>query len=197
MTNVWHLAGDLVLASGSHFKQRLLKNAGFTATHCPVDIDESEHPNEKPQDYVRRVALEKAKAAHKQCPQAFVLGADTIIAVGDIIVRKAKTEEEARHTLSLLSGTTHQAMTGYAIVTPDGQIVNKVVITQVSLKVFTPVEIQALIESGEWRDVAAYKSEGILSALITGIQGSYPNVVGLPVYDIAEDLKRLMPQKKA
>ena len=195
--HLWNLEIDIVLASSSAFKKRLLENAGFVPSVCEnAEIDEDVLPGETPEVYVGRVALEKAKDVAKRYPHAFVLGADTVIVAKGQILRKSFSEQEARQKLELLSGIQHVAMTGYAIISPDGQICSKVVQTTVVLKELSPEEIEALLASGEWKNVAAYKIEGMLSAVVKEVHGSYPNIVGLPVFHIAEDLKEMVKRIK-
>lgn len=195
--NLWNLNMEIVLASSSAFKKRLLENAGFTPSVCEnADIDEEVLENETPEAYVERVAVEKAKDVAKRYPHAFVLGADTVIVAKGQILRKSSSDQEARQKLELLSGTQHVAMTGYAIVSPKGKICSKVIQTTVVLKDLSSEEIEALIASGEWKNVAAYKIEGMLSAVVKEIHGSYPNIVGLPVFHVAEDLKEMVKSTK-
>ena len=191
--NAWGLKGRIILASGSSFKKRLIENAGFANIETQeADVDESILPKEKPTHYVKRVALAKAMEVAKLNPDAYVIGADTVIVVKGQIVRKASSEEEARKKLRLLSGSHHIAMTGYAIYAPDRKPINRLIKTRVVLKDMSEDEIEALINAGEWKNVAAYKIEGMLSALVKRVHGSYPNIVGLPVYHITEDLKKIM-----
>lgn len=191
--NAWGLDGHIILASGSSFKKRLIENAGFSNIETQeADVDETVLPKEKPTHYVKRVALAKALEVAKNHPKSYVIGADTVIVAKGQIVRKAYSEDEARKKLHLLSGSHHIAMTGYAICSPGHKPINRVIKTRVVLKDMTEDEIEALIQAGEWKNVAAYKIEGMLSALVKRIYGSYPNIVGLPVYHISEDLKKIM-----
>ena len=191
--NAWGLSGQLILASKSSFRKRLIENAGFAPVATQdADVNEDIFPKEKATHYVKRVALAKAQEVAKENPNAFVVGADTVIVARKEIIRKADSPEEARYNLRLLSGSHHIAMTGYAICAPGHKPINRVIKTRVVLKDMTEGEIESLIRAGEWKNVAAYKIEGMLSALVKRIHGSYPNIVGLPVYHIAEDLKKIM-----
>ena len=189
----WGVTKPFILASASPRRLQLLKNAGFTpAKVISADIDETEEAGEKPADYVARVSRQKALYVAHENPNICVLAADTIIVARGKIIRKAPNKAAARANLDLLSGGKHDVLTGYCLVSADGKVTSKVVRTIVTAKKFTQAEKDALIASGQWRNVAAYRIEGMLSALIKGIKGSYPNIIGLPIYEVAEDLKKTL-----
>ena len=190
---VWGVTKPFILASASPRRLQLLKNAGFVPEKVvSADIDETEKEGEDPAAYVARVSKQKALHVAGANPNMCVLAADTIIVARGQIIRKAPNKEKARENLEILSGGQHYVLTGYCLVMADGKVISKVVKTTVMTKKFTSAEKDTLIASNEWRNVAAYKIEGILSALIKGIKGSYPNIIGLPIYEVAEDLRKAL-----
>ena len=189
----WGLTKPFILASSSPRRIRLLENAGFKPKEIvPADIDETEKKGEHPDKYVVRVATEKAKHVAKLRPGICIVAADTIIVAKGKIVRKAPTEQKAKANLKMLSGATHYACTGYCIISAKGTTISKLVKTKVKMKKFTEEEIDTLIASKEWQNVAAYRIEGLLSALVKGIEGSYTNIIGLPIYEVGQDLKKAL-----
>lgn len=191
--DLWRLKRPFILASASHQRRILLEKAGFFPTEImSADIDESVHEKELPARYVKRIACQKAQAVAALRPGACIVAADTVIAVGSRIIRKVQTAEEAREKLKLLSGRRHRVMTGIGIVKPDGKLISKVVQTAVVLKKMDEADIDAIIQSGEWKNVAGYQIEGVLSACVRKVIGSYPNVVGLPIFEVAQILKGIL-----
>ena len=193
--NLWGLKQGFILASGSPQRRQLLEKAGFIPDEIvTADIDETPFPGELPARYVRRVAIQKARAVFKNNPQKCILSADTVIAVGKRIIRKAHSEEEVQKNLLLLSGRRHRVITGFCVITPTGREIAKVVQTAVVLKHFDSADIRAIIDSGEWKGVAGYRIEGVLSATVRKIIGSHPNIVGLPIFEVAQVLKGILRQ---
>ncbi len=191
--DLWKIKSPFILASGSPQRRILLEKAGFFPSETlSADIDESVQKKELPARYVKRIAYQKALAVAALRPKTCIVAADTVIAVGTRIIRKVQTEEEAREKLMLLSGKRHRVMTGIAIVHPDGKIISKVVQTAVVLKQMDKADIDAVINSGEWKNVAGYQIEGVLSACVRKVIGSYPNVVGLPIFEVAQILKGIL-----
>ena len=189
----WGINKPFILASSSPRRIRLLENAGFKPTEIvPADIDETEKKGEKPDKYVLRVATEKARHVAKLRPGTCIVAADTIIVAKGKIVRKAPTEQKARANFRTLSGGTHYAYTGYCVISTKGTEISKLVKTTIKTKKFTDAEIDTLIESGEWQNVAAYGIEGLFSTLVKDIQGSYTNIIGLPIYEVTQDLKKVL-----
>ena len=189
----WGLNKPFILASSSPRRIRLLENAGFKpAEIVPADIDETEKKGERPDKYVVRVATEKARHVAGLRPGIAIVAADTIIVAKGKIVRKAPTEQKARANFKALSGSTHYAYTGYCIISGAGKMTSKLVKTTIKTKKFTEAEIDTLIASQEWQNVAAYGIEGLFSALVRDIQGSYTNIIGLPVYEVTQDLKKVL-----
>jgi septum formation protein len=181
-----------VLASASPRRQELLRNAGILFTVCPANIPEIPLPQEKPRDCVERLAREKARFIFHQQRDKLVLGADTIVVVGSEILGKPGDEADAMRMLRLLSGRTHQVITGVCLVGPALRTGNQKLetgfedtrseTTLVTMTTLTDSDIQSYIATGEPMDKAgAYAIQGIASRWIPRIDGDYFNVVGLPV----------------
>lgn len=170
-----------ILASASPRRQDLLAQIGiFPDKVAPADIDETPHKRELPADYAKRIAREKALAVAERHPGSFILAADTVVAVGRRILPKAEQEQQARDCLNLLSGRRHIVMGGHVLVTPEGQLRERLVKTAVIFKRLHPSEIQAYIDSEDWHGKAGgYAIQGGAAAFIPAINGSYTNVVGL------------------
>jgi len=175
----------LILASASPRRKDLLAQIGITPDKIqPADLDESEKPSEAPRAYALRLAIEKAQAVHALAPGAIILAADTAVAVGRRILPKTETEDEARACLNLMSGRSHQVLTGIAVIAADGRMMSRLVTTRVKMKRLTPQEISGYIASGEWKGKAGgYGIQGKAGALISDLSGSYTGVVGLPVFE--------------
>ena len=173
----------LVLASASPRRLELLRQVGIEpATVAPAAIDEAPRARELPAHYARRMAREKAEAVAADHPNAFVLGADTVVALGRRILPKAEDEAAARACLERLSGRRHRVLGGIEVIAPDGRRAERLVATAVTFKRLEAREIAAYLASGEWRGKAGgYAIQGRAAAFIPRINGSYPNVVGLPL----------------
>ena len=173
----------LVLASASPRRLELLRQVGIEpATVAPAAIDEAPRARELPAHYARRMAREKAEAVASDHADAFVLGADTVVALGRRILPKAEDEAAARACLERLSGRRHRVLGGLAVIAPDGRRAERLVATAVTFKRLEAREIAAYLASGEWRGKAGgYAIQGRAAAFIPRINGSYPNVVGLPL----------------
>lgn len=174
----------LVLASASPRRLALLAQIGVTPDAViATDVDETPLKNETPRLLALRLARAKADAA--AAPDAIVLAADTVVAVGRRILPKAETEAEARACLALLSGRSHRVYTGVAVLSArysGGRLVE----TRVSFKVLSASEIAAYIASDEWRGKAGgYAVQGLAGRYITNIVGSYSSVIGLPLFETA------------
>lgn len=173
----------LVLASASPRRLELLRQVGIEpATVAPAAIDEAPRARELPAHYARRMAREKAEAVAADHPNAFVLGADTVVALGRRILPKAEDEAAAQACLERLSGRRHRVLGGLVVIAPDGRRAERLVATAVTFKRLEAREIAAYLASGEWRGKAGgYAIQGRAAAFIPRINGSYPNVVGLPL----------------
>jgi septum formation protein len=178
----------LVLASASPRRRDLLRRIGVAPDLiAPSDIDETPEPAELPHRLAARLAAAKCGAALPDHAGAFVLAADTVVGCGRRILPKAETENEARACLALLSGRRHRVTTGVALGLPDGRTVSRTVTTVVRFKRLSPVETDAYLLSGEWRGKAGgYAIQGLAEAFVASLQGSYSNVVGLPLHETAK-----------
>jgi len=181
----------LVLASASPRRLELLRQIGIDpAAVDPAEIDETPARTELPAAYVRRMALAKLRAVQSRHPGAIVLAADTVVACGRRILPKAETETEARACLALLSGRRHRVLGGLAVGGPGLALRQCVVESVVRFKRLERAEVEAYIASGEWRGKAGgYAIQGRAAALVAFVSGSYSNVVGLPLHELAGLLK--------
>lgn len=176
----------LVLASASPRRRELLAQAGFTFTVAPASIPEDLRPGENPIGFVTRLALEKAQSVYaslKECSDSMiVLGADTtVVAPTGEILGKPTDAADAARMLRMLSGATHQVMTGVALVSA-GQVEVAAEVTHVSVLTLCEEEIAEYIATGEPMDKAgAYAIQGYAARWIPRIHGCYFNVVGLPL----------------
>ncbi len=177
----------LVLASASPRRVELLRQIGLVPTVIdPPDIDETPTKQELPAQHAARLALAKACLVASRHPDAVVLAADTVVACGRRILPKAETEASARSCLAMLSGRRHRVYGGVAIHGPDGRIGRRLVQTAVTFKVLSSLEIDAYLASGEWHGKAGgYAIQGRAAAFVRDIGGSYSNIVGLPLFDVA------------
>jgi septum formation protein len=174
-----------VLASASPRRLDLLRQIDITPDRVdPADLDERPRPNETPRRLAVRLAEDKAGSVAARQPGDFVLAADTVVCVGRRVLPKAETEAEARTCLALLSGRAHRVETGVAVVSPTGDRASRLVETRVHVKRLSEAEIDAYIESGEWRGKAGgYAIQGRAGGFVLDLQGSYSGVVGLPLYE--------------
>ncbi len=180
-------AAPLILASASPRRKALLEQIGVIPDKIiAADIDETPLKAELPRDYVLRLAREKAALVAAANPDARVLGADTTVACGRRILPKAEDEKTARDCLALLSGRSHRVYTGVALVTPDGSIRTRIVETRVKVRRLDAAGVQEYIDSKEWDGKAGgYAIQGLFAKHIASIIGSHPNVMGLPLYEVA------------
>jgi septum formation protein len=176
----------IILASASPRRAEILRNAGIPFETRAQIIDESRRPGELRADYVRRLALSKARAAaggQRDPGDALFIGADTVVVAGDEILGKPDSADHARRMLSLLSGAVHEVHTGLAIVRRPGAmeaIVEEV--TRVTFSLLSDDDIDAYIATNEPFDKAgAYGIQGIGGRYVTRIEGCYFNVMGLPL----------------
>lgn len=175
----------LILASASARRRDLLAQAGIVPDEIfPAEIDETPKKGELPQDYVLRLAKEKAYAVCAQRPGAMILAADTTVACGRRIIGKPADETEARKFLNLLSGRRHRVYTGIALLSASGALRCREVMTVVQFKRLHEREVSAYLTTGEWRGMAgAYGIQGYAARFIKAVHGSYTNVVGLPLLE--------------
>ena len=171
----------IVLASGSPRRRELLAAAGLLVDVDPADADESVHAGEAPAAYVERVAIAKATIGAARHPDAAVLGGDTTVVVDGDIFAKPEDDDDARRMLERLSGRPHDVLTGIALAW-RGAMRARVEKTTVWFRPLAAHEIAWYVASGEPRGRAgAYAIQGLASRFIPRIDGSYTNVVGLPV----------------
>jgi septum formation protein len=203
----------LILASASPRRAELLRSAGYEFDIHAVDIDERSKPGESPAEYVERLAKEKSSRALDELSQkgpatagphvqsgldvasglsrTIALGADTAVVVGEAILGKPHDAEDAARMLRRLSGRSHQVMTGVCLRTTQ-RSVSHVEISSVTFALLTEDQIAWYVASGEGLDKAgAYAIQGLASRFIPRIDGSYSNVVGLPIAVVDDLLGRL------
>jgi len=174
----------LILASNSPRRQELLRNAGYTFEVRPSSVREERSAAESPQDYVRRLAAEKAlSAAGEAAAGSLVIGADTEVVVDSTVLGKPAGAADAARMLRALSGRSHEVITGVCLVeAPDRIHAVQHATTQVWFRPLDEAEIGAYVATGEPFDKAgAYAIQGRASRFVTRIEGCYFNVVGLPV----------------
>jgi septum formation protein len=182
---------SIVLASASPRRAELLRAAGLDFEVQPADVDEAVHAGEAPREYVLRLAVDKANAVLQLRRGSIVLAADTTVVVDDEILAKPQDAGDARRMLRLLSGRVHEVMTGVAVARSAG-IDARVAVTTVEFAPLADEEIAWYVASGEPLDKAgAYGIQGLASRFVTRIEGSYSNVVGLPVALVYEMLRRV------
>jgi len=183
----------LVLASASPRRLDLLRQIGLVPDETvPAEIDETPLKNETPRLTALRLAAAKAAKVADARQDAYVLAADTVVAVGRRILPKVETEAEGRRCLELLSGRAHRVLTGVAVVGPDGRAASRLVETRLTFKRLAKSEIDAYLAGGEGIGKAGgYAIQGHAGAFVISIQGSYPSVVGLPLYETVNLLRGL------
>ena len=178
---------ELILASSSPRRLELLRQVGVDPDQIlSPDVDETPQPHELPRQHAARLAGAKAQAvAERLGPTAgFVLAADTVVACGRRILPKTDSAAEAKACLTLLSGRRHRVFGGVCVLAPGGGRASRAVATVVEFKRLSDREIDAYLASGEWQGKAGgYAIQGAAAALIPSINGSYSNVVGLPLVE--------------
>lgn len=181
----------LVLASGSPRRLSLINQAGIEPDALqPADVDEMPLKGELPRACANRLARNKAEAAlaavrlDEELRGAYIVAADTVVAVGRRILPKAELIDEAAQCLRLLSGRNHRVHTAICLVTPKEAFRQRLVETRVRFKRLSDQDIEAYLASGEWRGKAGgYAIQGLAGSFAVKIVGSYTNVVGLPLYE--------------
>lgn len=177
----------LVLASASPRRLELLRQIGIQPDEVrTVGIDETPREGELPRSLAERLAREKLAAAFRPQPDELVLAADTVVACGRRILPKAESKRQAEMCLALLSGRRHRVMTGVCTARAGGPAAFRLVETRVAFKRLSEREIADYIAGGEWHAKAgAYAIQGAAAKFVSWIEGSYSNVVGLPLYETA------------
>lgn len=184
---------DIILASASPRRAELLESAGIRFEVVPGHIDETPLPGELPVDHVLRLAREKAaEVALRETGRIFI-GADTIVLCDGEIMGKPRDNDDAKRMLAKLSGRTHQVITGFALMDRrDGRTITRAVSTDVSFKPLQEAEIAVYVATGCPLDKAgAYAIQGGAAYMVARIDGSYTNVVGLPLCEVVEALREL------
>lgn len=181
---------NLVLASASPRRADLLRSAGLSYTILSATIDEAPLPGEESEELVKRLSLAKAEVVSSEQSDAVVLAADTIVEHDGEILGKPTDEEHAFEILSALSGDSHEVMTGFTLISPEGRVHTEVVVTAVEFREISEDELRAYISSGDPMDKAgAYGIQSGAAGFVKRITGSYTNVVGLPLAEVIQALK--------
>lgn len=181
---------SLVLASASPRRLAMLRLVGLEPVVRPASVDERGAPSEPTGDYVRRVARDKALAAH--APGEWTLAADTVVDLDGARLGKPRDRADAGAMLRRLSGRAHVVTTGRCLLSPDGaEAAGGVVSTEVVFRSIGAGEAEAYLDTGEWTDKAGgYGVQGVAAMFVTELHGSWTNVVGLPLAEVACDLLR-------
>ena len=180
----------VILASQSPRRLELLQQIGIQPEVCPAHIDETPLSDETPEDYVNRLARNKAEAVAEKRSDSLVIGSDTSVVIDNKILGKPESRDHFFSMFKRLSGAKHQVMTAVAIT--DGQLTrSEVVITQVSFYPISEGEIERYWLSGEPQDKAGgYGIQGLGALFVKEIQGSYSAVVGLPIAETGKILEK-------
>ena len=191
---IYQINKEIILASASPRRQQIFNELGLQPIIFPVEIDESNHDNLLPEDYVIDLASKKAGAASKEQTDKIVVGADTVVVAENIILEKPLQREDARKMLEMLSGRSHKVITGVNI---RYRSLNKIFTeeTYVYFKRLSVEEINWYLDSGEPFDKAgSYGIQGLGRVLISKIEGCYFNVVGFPIHHFYIKLKELLEE---
>ncbi len=183
----------IVLASASPRRAELLAGAGINFTVVPGDIDETPLVKEEPSAHVLRLAEEKAHEAATRSEGRFFIGADTIVLCDSEILGKPADNAAATQMLRKLSGRMHHVITGFAIIDRvSNRAIRRSISTEVFFRLLGDAEIAAYVATGCPLDKAgAYAIQGGAAAMVTRINGSYTNVVGLPLSEVVEVLREM------
>ncbi len=207
----------IVLASGSPRRIEMLRDLGLSFAACPQEIDESAKYGEDPRIYVFRMSAEKVDSAIEsysssvsgsialQNSESFngfdksekrddpvFLGADTVVVCDGELMGKPATRSEAGEMISSLSGRTHQVISGYSMADLKGDRLQGTVTTSVTFRELEDVEIDDYLNTMEWTDKAgAYGIQGAAAFMVSAIDGSYTNVVGLPLAEVTSALRKM------
>lgn len=180
----------LILASQSPRRSELLIQAGIAFEVIPADVKEVTNTALSIHENIKALAALKAQWVAKNHPDDYVLGADTVVVSDDQIIGKPHDREDAQRILTHLSGKTHQVVTGFALITPASKIFSDTVTSGVTFHSLTQQVIADYIKTSEPMDKAgAYAIQGLGKKLVAGYEGSYTNIVGLPVDEVIHCLK--------
>lgn len=186
---------DIVLASASPRRRELLNQVGLAVRVVPSQANEEQLPGETPDEHVVRLSIDKALAvaAQQGVPGRWFIGSDTAVVCDDRVLGKPSDAQEAETMLKLLSGRSHRVISGYAVHDrATGLTLNGAVTTRVHFKPLTAAEIEGYIATGEPFDKAgSYAIQGIGAFMVPKIEGSYSNVVGLPLCEVIAALEEM------
>lgn len=181
----------IILASTSPRRRELLSETGLEFEIVAADYEEDMTMPLPPRELVLHLSRGKAESVSSMRKDAVVIAADTIVAVGDVVMGKPHTKERAKEMLGMLRANEHQVITGFTIIDGEsGKIVTKAVVSRVVFRKINDEEIDEYVETGEPLDKAgAYAIQGLASKFIESIEGDYSNIIGLPVPELLEELK--------
>ena len=184
---------SIILASKSPRRKDLLENIGLKFKVVDSNYKEYLDPQLKPHTLVKKLSLEKAKLVFENHKDSIIIAADTIVVCNGKVFGKPKNEQEAKNMLKFLSNTTHLIVTGLTIIDANpNKIITKAIQTKIQMRKISISEIDSYIQTKEPLDKAgAYAIQGIGSIFIKKITGDYLNAVGLPVYTLMQELKKL------
>jgi septum formation protein len=190
MKKMYYNKAKIILASGSPRRRQYLEEMGILFTVRTTAVNEQPFDRESPQDFVRRMAREKAAAVSAEHPDSWVISGDTIVCLGDKILGKPTDENAAVSLLMALAGREHRVKTGFCVSHRGyGVDIVRLVTTRVLFADFSEAVARAYVATGESLDKAgAYGIQGKGVFLVRSIEGSYSNVVGLPLYELLEVL---------
>ncbi len=193
MKRIFETTEKLILASGSPRRQDFLQGLGIVFEVRAADVDETPLPGEAPEVFVLRLAEEKAETVSRQCPDTWVLGADTVVVIDGRVLGKPVSPDDACRMLQSLNNRRHQVWTGFCLCHGTRQIAKaRAVCTEVLFGDYPRHVLEAYVASGEPLDKAgAYGIQGLGAFLVTEIKGSYSNVVGLPLAEVVQELLAL------
>ena len=184
---------NLILASASPRRQEFLKTLGIKFQAIGADVDETVHAGESPNDFLKRIAFEKAEVVAQNHHDSWILAADTIIVFKNNILGKPTNDHNALMVLKNLAGNTHEVWTGFCICQKKtATCISRLVRTEVTFTSLTDETCRAYVASGEPLDKAgSYAIQGIGGFMVEKIKGSYSNVVGLPLAEVTQELQKL------
>ncbi len=175
-------SNKLILASRSPRRSELLRTLGLEFEVNPSQVEETTDPEQSPEQNATNIARDKARWVARANPGSYVLGADTMVVLGQEIIGQPADEGDACRILSKLAGKQHRVITGVVLITPETEEYETAVVSTVSLKSVSENEIRSYIATGEPLDKAgAYAIQGEGSFLVESWEGSYSNIVGLPL----------------
>lgn len=187
------ISRPFILASASPRRQELLRSVGLKFKTIPAHVNEDYIPGESPREHVKRLARNKALAIANQYPDFWVLGADTIVVIDNLILGKPKDKKHARQMLERMSGRKHEVFTGFSLSHASANLIKtKVIRSTVQFKPISNEEMDWYVSCKEPYDKAGgYAVQGKGAYFIKAIRGSYTNVIGLPLCEVLEELKNI------